>query len=89
MSAVLACAPLGVRAAVWADGRVGLISVIVTALSWGLASTAMGCSVANNSCPLTSTRPRTAYRCPGLIWSLGLRLRLRLHLRCDLSPGGG
>ena len=60
MSAVLPCARLGVRAAVWADGSVGRVNVIVTALSWGLASTVMGCSVANNSCPFTSTRPRTA-----------------------------
>ena len=67
MSAVLACARLGVRAAVGADGSGGRTKVIVTALSWGLASTDMGCSVANSSCPFTSTRPRTAYRRPGLI----------------------
>ena len=67
MSAVLACARLGARAAVWSDGSVGRTKVIVTALSWGLASTDMGCSVANSSCPFTSTRPRTAYRWPGLI----------------------
>ena len=67
MSAELACARLGVRAAVWVGARVGLISVIATALSCGLASTAMGCSVANNSCPFASTRARTAYRRPGLI----------------------
>ena len=67
MSAVVACARLGVRVAAWVDGSVGRTRVIVTALSCGLASTAMACSEANNSCPFTSTRPRTAYRRPGLI----------------------